>query len=128
MFLADDYRRNGLIYCSNMIEHYKNVNFIKFHHLQYDDHHTCITGLVLDYPIENSIALIIRDDNNGEYFDFEEYNKNAIEEDHMNDEDCDCNECDDRRYKIHNKEQECKCNLYRYDDDGEHVDCDICNY
>ena len=133
--LIEDYRRNGLVYCADMMEYYRNVNFIKFHNLEYDDHHTCITGLVLGYPIENTMALIIRDDNDGEDFDFEEYNKEAIEEDHMNDDDCDCEECCERRYNSDNKEKTCiceDCHIYRY---NSHVvecekqeDCEDCKF
>ena len=144
--LINDYRKHGLVYCADIIEEYKNVNFIKFHNLQYDDHHTCITGLCLGYPIENTIALIVRDDNDGDYFDFEEFNKEAIDEDHMNDDDCDCDECCERRYNCDNEEKECgceDCHIYRYNahiancvnrslkglaDRGKHENCDTCEY
>ena len=31
--LIDDYRKHNLAYCANLIEEYKNVNFIKFHRI-----------------------------------------------------------------------------------------------
>jgi hypothetical protein len=133
--LGNDYRRNNLEYCANIIEHYKHVNFIKFHNMQYDDHHTCITGLVLGYPIENSIALITRDDDDDEYFDFEEFNKDVIEEDHLDDDECDCDECCERRYNEDNEEEECTCmdcHIYRHNlhisETDDHENCETCDF
>ena len=56
--LAQDYENNGL--CSDNIIKYKNANFAEFHYDKYDhDYHPIeITGLILGYPIENTIALI----------------------------------------------------------------------
>jgi hypothetical protein len=54
--LAADYEDNGL--SSDTIIEYKNIDFSKFHHDKYDHHPIEITGLILGYPIENTIALI----------------------------------------------------------------------
>jgi hypothetical protein len=62
--LIQDYDRCKLSYCANIIRKYKKVNFEAFHHGKFDreNHHTCITGLILGYPIENTISLIVRDE------------------------------------------------------------------
>jgi hypothetical protein len=56
--LAKDYKKNGL--CGDSIIEYKNADFSEFHNDNYDcGHHPIeITGLILGYPIENTIALI----------------------------------------------------------------------
>jgi hypothetical protein len=56
--LASDYEQNGLN--SKNIINYKDVNFSEFHYDKYDCecHPIEITGLILGYPIENTIALI----------------------------------------------------------------------
>ena len=59
--LAKDYENNGL-YPRN-IHKYKNISFAEFHNDRYDKeyHPIEIVGLVLGYPIENTISLIKRD-------------------------------------------------------------------
>ena len=59
--LAEDYKRNGL-YDGN-IHDYAEANFARFHHFKFDvkDHPIEIVGLILGYPIENTISLIKRD-------------------------------------------------------------------
>jgi len=37
---------------------YKNVIFLEFHDDKYDHHPTEITGLILGYPIENTLSLM----------------------------------------------------------------------
>ncbi|HLX53009.1 MAG TPA: hypothetical protein VKR58_03665 [Aquella sp.] len=54
--LANDYENNGIN--SDDITEYKNVDFSAFHNDKYDHHPIEITGLILGYPIENTIALI----------------------------------------------------------------------
>ena len=54
--LAQDYENNQL--SGNNIIKYKNANFAEFHYDKYDHHPIEITGLILGYPIENTIALI----------------------------------------------------------------------
>jgi len=58
--LAADYKRCRLM--NNEIIKYKNVNFSEFHNDNYDcDKHPLeITGLILGFPIENTISLIKR--------------------------------------------------------------------
>ena len=58
--LIEDYERIGLGYAANIIERYKNVKFEAFHGGKYDieDHPECIVGLILGYPIENTVAII----------------------------------------------------------------------
>jgi hypothetical protein len=56
--LAADYENNGIN--RNNIIKYKNINFSEFHYDKYNcNHHLIeITGLILGYPNENTIALI----------------------------------------------------------------------
>ena len=56
--LAIDYENNGI--SGNNIIKYKDIDFSEFHYNKYDcDNHPIeITGLILGYPIENTIALI----------------------------------------------------------------------
>lgn len=56
--LAKDYEKNGL--SGKNIIRYKNVKFSAFHNDEYDiEYHPMeITGLILGYPIENTIALM----------------------------------------------------------------------
>lgn len=54
--LAEDYKNNGL--CGEIIIKYKNTDFSEFHYDKYDHFPTEITGLILGYPIENTIALL----------------------------------------------------------------------
>lgn len=56
--LIADYERNGLY--SDDIEFYKDVTFAAFHNGQFDNHPTEIVGLILGYPIENTISLMKR--------------------------------------------------------------------
>lgn len=58
--LIKDYQRIGLTYDADAIEKYKNVKFDTFHGGRYDvkDHPSCIVGLILGYPIENTVAII----------------------------------------------------------------------
>lgn len=58
--LAEDYERNGLR--GDRIRKYKNVNFSEFHYGKFDSkyHSPEITGLILGYPIENTISLLCR--------------------------------------------------------------------
>jgi hypothetical protein len=58
--LAADYKKCRLI--NDNIIRYKTVNFSEFHNGNYDcgKHPIEITGLILGYPIENTIALIKR--------------------------------------------------------------------
>lgn len=54
--LAADYKKCKLF--NDDIIRYKNVNFSEFHNDMFDRHSTEITGLILGYPIENTIALM----------------------------------------------------------------------
>lgn len=55
--LAEDYERNGLN--GEIIRRYKNVNFAEFHYGKFDTCHPIeITGLILGYPIENTISIL----------------------------------------------------------------------
>jgi len=56
--LAADYKKNS--FNSDNIIKYKNVNFLEFHGDKYDHHPTEITGLILGYPIENTLSLMKR--------------------------------------------------------------------
>ena len=53
--LATDYENNGINF--HEIMKYKNANFSEFHNGKFDHHPMEITGLILGYPIENTIAL-----------------------------------------------------------------------
>ncbi len=57
--LKEDYLCYRLPYCVEDIERYKNVDFKSFHNFKFDkeNHSSCIVGLILGYPIENTIAL-----------------------------------------------------------------------
>ena len=59
--LAEDYERYGIN--SENIRVYENVSFADFHNDKYDveSHPIEIVGLILGYPIENTISLILRD-------------------------------------------------------------------
>lgn len=56
--LAEDYEREQLT--SKNIRSYMDANFSVFHEGRYDreDHPIEIVGLILGYPIENTISLI----------------------------------------------------------------------
>ena len=61
--LAKDYIRNGLAIQADTIKLYKRKEFSAFHDGKFDVayHQMEIVGLILGYPIENTIALIKRD-------------------------------------------------------------------
>lgn len=58
--LIDDYKRNKLIDQVENLERHKNVTFDAFHGGKFDVEFNGseITGLILGYPIENTISLI----------------------------------------------------------------------
>lgn len=76
--LAKDYENNGL--SSENIKKYVDVDFINFHHRKYDckDHPLEIVGLILGYPIENTISLMKYDGAGNESSD-EESEEEKIE-------------------------------------------------
>ena len=57
--LAKDYKRCGI--SGSNIKKYKNIDFGEFHYNKYDIeyHPDEITGLILGYPIENTISLML---------------------------------------------------------------------
>lgn len=145
--LADDYEKHNLKYCARDIRKYRDINFSEFHNDKFDiEHHPqCITGLILGYPIENTMYLMLRrwDD----CFDFENFNKQSLDEDrNINDHydedhncDCNCNDCYQDDYDEHladaleDGEEECfcfGCSSYRQKahltDQNLHENCDIC--
>jgi hypothetical protein len=57
--LAQDYERHNLKFWANIIRDCKELDFKVFHdNYNPDESPTCITGLILGYPIENTISLI----------------------------------------------------------------------
>jgi len=58
--LIDDYIKNGLGYDAKKLKEYENVNFEAFHNGKFDkeDHPFCVVGLILGYPIENTISIL----------------------------------------------------------------------
>jgi len=63
--LSDDYMNNELPHEAKKIIEYKNKDFSEFHNDKYNKNHpTSIVGLVLGYPIENTISLELYEESN----------------------------------------------------------------